>query len=101
MKILAQNTRYIRTKIDIGTKILIERWDGNGIPEEVKVIGLKTSISRVFVRCNKGYFIFSEWNKSTDNIDFTWTASDKDWCKEYMKWVDGRKYYFNDEESNS
>lgn len=99
MKIIAQNTIDIRQRIDIGTEIDIERWDGNGTSEIVKVIGLKTSISRVFIRCNKGYFVFSEWNKSKDNIDFTWTATDKDWCKKYMKWVDGRRYYFNDEEN--
>lgn len=86
--------RWGRKEIKIGATVLVERWDGNGIPEKVKTIGLKQSTSRVLVKTNKGYFIFSQWNKSDDNIPFTWTCEGKEWHKKYMCWVDGDKYYF-------
>jgi hypothetical protein len=87
--------RIKRFELKIGNIVFIERWDGNGIPDEVRIISIKKSISRAIIKTDKGFFIFSKWNCKKDNILFNWTCKGKEWQKNHMKWIDGDKYYLN------
>lgn len=93
VKLKTIKKRLPRIEIKVGATIFIERWDGNGIPDKVKVVGVKVGKTRAVVRTNKGFFVFSIWNSKKDNIPFNWTCKGKEWQKEYMKWVDGNKYF--------
>ena len=95
VKLKITKTRLPNIEIKIGSTIYIERWDGNGIPDEVKVISIKASKTRAIVKTNKGFFVFSIWNSKKDNIPFKWTCKGKKWQKQYMKWVDGSRYFLN------
>lgn len=95
-KLKSYKKRYPKNKIETGATIFIERWDSNGIDDEVKVVGIDQGLSRIIVKCNKGWFIFSKWNCKNKDIDFHWTCSGKKWQKEYMKWINGNRYYYED-----
>lgn len=93
---LKEVTRRVpRIQIVEGATILIERWDKNGIHEEVKVESIKKNKNRGIVKTNRGYFVFSIWNSKRDNIDSTWYNAEKGGIKEINRWVDGDKYYMN------
>lgn len=93
-KLQTWKKRVEKEEITVGNKIRILRWDGNGIPDEVKVIKIKEKVNSIKVYCNKGWFKFSKKNHKKDNIDFNWTCKGKKWQKEYMKWIDGSEYYY-------
>ena len=83
-----------RIELKIGGIVEIERWDGNGISEKVKILSIKTGISRAIIKTNKGYFIFSKWN-CNGSVHFNWTSNRYEWHKTYMNTIDGNKYYLH------
>ncbi len=95
IKLKKTKVRRKRLEINIGSTVFIDRWDGNGICDKVKVISIKAGISRVIVKTNKGVFVFSKWNSLKDNIDFKWTCKGKKWEKKNMRWINGNNYYLN------
>jgi hypothetical protein len=86
--------RVEKTEITIDKIIKVERWDGNGIPDKVRVIKIEEKTNSIKVICDKGWFKYSKKNCKKDNIDFNWTCKGKKWQKEYMKWVNGEQYYY-------
>lgn len=93
VKLKTTKLRLPRIEIKEGSTIYIERWDGNGIPHEVKVVSVKKGKSRAIVKTDKGFFVFSIWNSKRDDIEFTWTCKGKGWEKRYKKWIDGDRYF--------
>lgn len=87
-------SKYQNTLLKIGEKVYIDRWDGNGNSKTVKIINIEESNSRVLIKCNKGWFVFSKWNCNTNDINFNWTCKGKEWEKQYMKWINGKNYYY-------
>lgn len=94
-KILRKEAKLKNIEIKIGSKIFIERWDGNGGYDSVKVLSIDNSSTRAIIKTNKGYFVFSIYNCQKDNIEFNWTCKGKSWEKKFQKWIDGRKYYID------
>lgn len=85
-----------KRKLSIGKTVLIERWDGNGIPDKeiITNIEINSTNNGIIVFTKNGHFYFNKENCNKDNIDFTWTCKGKEWEKRNMKWVDGSRYYF-------
>jgi hypothetical protein len=88
-----EEVRQYQIELKIGSTVYIERWDGNGIHKEVKIINIIRGKTRAVIKTNKGVFIFSIWNNKRDNIPFKWTCKRKTWEKKHQRWVDGCKYY--------
>lgn len=96
VKLKTTKTRLPNKEIKNGNTIFVERWDGNGIPDEVKVVNIKYGKTRAVVKTNKGFFVLSIWNSKKDDIEFNWTCKDKKWEKQYKKWVDGNRYFLRE-----
>lgn len=88
--------RIEKRKLDVGKIIFVERWDGNGIPDEETITNIEQedANNEIVVFTKNGHFSFNKENCNKDNIDFTWTCKGKDWEKRNMKWIDGSRYYF-------
>lgn len=89
-----KNSRSEKIRITEGSTIYIERWDGNGIHSEVKVLEIKEHKDFIEVQCDKGYFNFGKENSKTKNIEFNWTCEEKEWEKQNQKWINGKRYYY-------
>jgi hypothetical protein len=90
-----KNIRLEKIRIENGATIFIERWDGNGIHDEVRVLKIEEENSHsIKVICDQGYFYFNKNNAKTHNTDFNWICEGKEWEKKNKKWVDGRRYYY-------
>lgn len=90
------NKRIEKHKLDVGKIVLIERWDGNGIPDEEIITSIKIDSTNngIIALTKNGHFCFNKENCEKDNINFTWNCKGKDWEKRNMKWIDGKRYYF-------
>ena len=89
-----KNSRSEKIRITEGSTVYIERWDGNGIHSEVKVLEIKEHKDFIEVKCDKGYFNFGKENSKTENIEFNWTCEGKEWEKQNQKWINGKRYYY-------
>lgn len=74
------------TKLEIGTEIKVERWDGNGNPVFVKIIDIKGD----FIQFDKGYCKYGNdiiWEEKSKKGDRYWQNSHNniDWDKYYIE----------------